>query len=143
MAKQKPVFTMTTYGIYDKWDAKAKSLPKIIDFTTEVEAQEDVEFGFTLNVKKGKGLKLVFTIFHPDIPDDKGDVMPPFDGVVYVENNNWDFYLGDCIWLPLENKVGDWRMVITLDDNVVAEKTFNVSLEPSSSEGLFWKKRGF
>lgn len=98
MAKQKPTFTITTYGIYDQWHENAKALPKITQYTTEVIAQQDVEFGFTVNVKKAKGLKLTYIICHPCLEDEEGNVMPPFEGVVYVDNNNWNYYLGDCIW---------------------------------------------
>ena len=102
-----------------------------------------IEFGFIINCKKAKGNKLRYCIFHPDIPDDKGDIMPPFEGDVYVENNDWDFYLGDTIWPPLENKLGDWRMIIELDGKVLAEKTFSVLVEHGDGEIQFWKKRGY
>ncbi|AWB68415.1 DUF3859 domain-containing protein [Saccharobesus litoralis] len=143
MSKLKSVFTIVSHGIYTKWDERSKALPKIRNFTTQVPAEEDIEFGFILNAQKAKGKKLDFTIFHPNIPDEDGDIMPPFTGSVHVRNNNWDFYLGDTLWLPLENKQGDWRMVIEHNGQIIAEKTFNVALEQPNNEAMFWKRRGF
>jgi len=139
MAKQKPSYTIVTYGIYDHWDEKSKQLPKIVKFTTDVTAREKVEFGFTLNAKKAKGRKLTYTIFHPDIPDDDGCIMLPFSGDVYVDNNNWDFYLGDNIWLPLHNKLGVWHMTIEDAGNIIAQKKFTISIDDNDDEAIFWK----
>ena len=129
MAKVKPEFYITSYGIYDQWNADSKTLPKIQEFTTEIPAQTDIEFCYILNVKKGKGIKLNFTIFHPDIPDNNGDVMPPFTDDVYVNNNDWSFFLGDTIWEPIENKIGIWRIIIQYLGNIVAEKRFDIKLD--------------
>ena len=141
MAKQKPIYKIITYGVYDHWDENSKLLPKITQFTTDIIAQENIEFGFTVNVKKAKGKKLTYTIYHPNIPDDSGKVMPPFSGDVYVENNNWDFYLGDSIWLPLDNKLGLWDMTIEDDGKVIAQKKFNVFIDESDDEITFWKRK--
>ena len=69
--------------------------------------------------------------------------MAPFSGDVYVANNDWDFYLGDTIWPPRDNKVGDWRMTIELAGEVLAEKTFSVLVEHGDGEIQFWKHRGY
>ncbi|GAA6185101.1 MULTISPECIES: DUF3859 domain-containing protein [Alteromonadaceae] len=143
MAKHKAQFEMTSYGLYEGWDNNSKELPSIRNFTTKIPATLDVEFGFILEVKKGKGLRLDFTIYHPNIPDKKGNVMEPFSGDVYVRNNNWEFYLGDTLWAPIDDKVGDWRMVIECDGKIVAEKTFTVLEEYADGEIQFWKKRGY
>lgn len=127
MAKSKPIIEFHSYGIYDKWDADSKALPQIRKFTNQVEAEIDVEFGFIVNIKKAKGEKLRYCIFHPDIPDDDGNPLPPFDGEEYVKSNDWDFYLGDTIWAPIENKLGTWRMTIELAGKVVAEKCFELT----------------
>lgn len=143
MSKLKSLYTISSYGLYKHWDEKSKELPKIVEFTTEVSAKEDIEFGFILNAKKAKGKKLTYTIYHPDIPDENNNIMAPFSGDIYVRTNNWDFYLGDSIWLPLENKTGIWHMTITDNDNVIAEKKFNVFIERPNDENQFWKKRGY
>lgn len=58
--------------------------------------------------------------------------MAPFDGEEYVGSNDWDFYLGDTIWAPIENKLGIWRMTIELGGKVIAEKRFELC------EEVFW-----
>ena len=134
MAKSKAVVEMLSYGIYSTWDSYSKALPKVKKFTTEITAEIDIEFGFIIYIKKAKGCKLYYCIYHPDIPDKKGKPLAPFDGEEYVRSNDWDFYLGDTIWEPIDNKVGDWRMIIEIDGKLVAEKTFSVNDEAS-----FWR----
>lgn len=143
MAKVKTSYQLSSFGIYSQWEERNKDLPKIKQFTTDIPLQENIEFGFTLHCLKAKGKKLNYIIFHPDIKDDHGHVMPPFTGDVYVGNNDWYFYLGDCIWPPINNKQGDWRMVIALDGVILAQKTFNVLAEHGQGEVQFWKRRGY
>lgn len=126
MAKPKPIIEIISYGIYDKWDADDKTLPKIKRFTTTVGAVIDVEFGFIINIKRAKGEKIRYCIYHPNIPDADGRIMAPFDGEQYVKSNNWDFYLVDTIWAPEHNKLGVWRMTIELGGKVIAEQKFNL-----------------
>jgi hypothetical protein len=129
MAKQKPEVRMRSFGIYSNWDSNSKLLPKIEEFTTRVRADIDVEFGFIVNVKRAKNQELDYCIFHPGILDADGNVRPPFDGTVYVKTNDWDFYLGDTIWEPVADKLGDWRMTLTLDGQVIADKTFELFVD--------------
>ncbi|MBQ4832441.1 DUF3859 domain-containing protein [Pseudoalteromonas sp. MMG010] len=143
MAKNKSEIKIHSYGIYKNWDSQTKELPQIIEFTTTVNASLDVEFGFIINVKKAKGLRLEYCIYHPNIPDEEGGVLPPFSGHVYIKSNNWDFYLGDTIWLPIETKLGAWRMSVEINQKVVAEKTFHVVQREQQSEIEFWQKRGY
>ena len=126
MAKQKPEITIVSYGIYTQWDEKSKKLPQVTRFELTVPARLDIEFGFIVNIKKAKNKKVLFKIDHPKIPDDNGKPMAPFTGEVYVKNNDWDFFLGDTIWEPVENKVGPWHLSLTMDGKVIAEKTFNI-----------------
>ncbi len=136
MARNKPVFKMISYGVYTQWDERSKALPKLIEATTDIPLREQIEFGFIVNVKKARNAKLTYCIYHPDIPDDSGQPMAPFDGDVYVANNDWNFYLGDTIWLPLENKAGHWRMTLSFDNQIIAEKTFIVDLELTGERSL-------
>lgn len=136
-------FTISSYGIYHTWDEKSKTLPKIKTYTTNVPAQLEIEFGFILHAKKAKGKRLDWTIYHPNIPDKHGLSMSPFAGVAYVRNNDWEFYLGDAVWAPVHDKLGDWRMVIECEGEVVAEKTFSVEVEHGDGELKFWKDRGY
>lgn len=140
MVKQKPQIEVVSYGVYRHWDAKSKTLPKIQQFTLVVPAQLDIEFGFIVNIKKAKNSKIRYCIYHPDIPDDNGEPMPPFDGEEYVRSNDWDFYLGDTLWDPIENKVGDWRMTIELNGEVIVEKTFSIEEALPFDGAQFWNK---
>ena len=143
MAKRSPVIEMTSYGIYSTWDSGSKELPKIQDFTTIVPADEHIEFGFIVNIKKAKGQKIKFCVYHPDIPDEDGEIMPPFEGEQYVKTNDWQFYLGDTIWAPVDNKVGIWRMTIELNGHIIADKSFNLLMEAEGTTTEFWKHRGY
>jgi len=124
MAKRKPEIRIRSYGIYSQWDSQSKILPKIAEFTTRVPATVDVEFGLIVNIKGGKNLELDYCIDHPGILDADGDRRAPFEGTVYVKTNDWDFYLGDTIWEPVDDKLGQWRMSLELEGKIVAEKTF-------------------
>ena len=126
MAKRKPEVRMKSYGIYTKWDSDAKALPRIQEFTTKVEAVVDIEFGFIINIKGAKNSELDFCIDHPGILDANGDQRLPFDGTVFVRTNDWDFYLGDTIWVPIEDKLGTWRMTLELNGKIIAEKSFEL-----------------
>ena len=67
MAKKKPAIKMQTYGIYSHWDAKSKELPKIKEFTTDIPAAIDIEFGFVINVINARGKKAYYCIDHPNV----------------------------------------------------------------------------
>lgn len=140
MAKRSPIVGMVSYGIYTTWDAKSQQLPKIQEFTTQVTADLDVEFGFIINVKKAKGAQIRYCIDHPGIKSKKGERLAPFEGEEYINSNDWDFYLGDTIWEPIEDKIGAWRLSIEMDGQIIAEKTFHLL---ARDEGQFWKQRGF
>ena len=140
MAKRSPIIEMTSYGIYSTWDSKSKHLPKIQEFTTHVPADIDVEFGFIVNIKKAKGAVIHYCIDHPGILSKKGDPLAPFEGEEHVDSNDWDFYLGDTIWAPVNDKLGQWQMRIELNGRTIAEKTFHLVARDA---GQFWKKRGF
>jgi hypothetical protein len=69
--------------------------------------------------------------------------MLPFEGNVYVKDNDWSFYLGDTVWEPIEDKIGNWRMTLSLAGKVIADKTFKLSEEKTKTEDDFWKHRGY
>ena len=129
MAKRKIDVRMRTYGIHSKWESGSKELPSLIEVTTEIPARIDIEFGFVINIKGAKNRELSFCIDHPGILDAEGRRRDPFDGTVYVKSNDWNFYLGDTIWSPVEDKLGDWHMWLQLDGKVIAEKTFHLIAE--------------
>ncbi len=120
---------MRTFGIYTQWDSDSKELPRFFECTTRIRADIDVEFGFVVNIKGCKNQQLRYCIDHPGILDADGVTRPPFDGIVYVKTNDWDFYLGDTIWEPVADKLGNWRMTLELDGKIIADKTFELYLE--------------
>ena len=126
MAKRRIEVKIKTYGIHSHWEPESKELPRVREFTTRVPAFVGIEFGFVANVKGAKNEKLTYCIEHPGILDAEGQPRPPFDGVVHVKTQDWDFYLGDTIWEPVGDKLGPWRMWLELGGNVVAEKTFEL-----------------
>lgn len=136
---RRPEVSIRSYGIYTRWDAESKDLPRVQEFTTTVPAVVDIEFGFIVNIRSGKNQQLDYCIHHPGIRDDSGKVRLPFDGTVYVKGNDWDFYLGDTIWLPISDKLGPWRMTVGMDGDILAEKTFDIveSGDPQPDETTY------
>ena len=132
MPKRKTKIKIRSYGIYREWDSKTRELPRIADFTLSVPAQIDIEFGFVVNICGAKNQEMYYCIDHPGIRDADGKRRQPFDGTVYVKDNDWDFYLGDTIWEPIEDKLGPWRMWLELDGKVIADKTFEVQPMPGT-----------
>ena len=126
MGRRKPEFRMRTWGIYSQWDSDSRQLPKIVQVTTRVPAEVDIEFGFVVNVKGAKNQELEYCIDHPGILDDSGNRRGPFTGAVYVKTNDWDFFLGDTIWDPVDDKLGEWRLTLQMDGTPIAEKSFDV-----------------
>ncbi|QDT05268.1 hypothetical protein K227x_36680 [Rubripirellula lacrimiformis] len=124
---------MRTFGIYSHWDAESKELPRFRQSTTRVRADVGVEFGFVVNVKHCKNQPLTYCIDHPGIKDENGQRRLPFDGVVYIKTNDWNFYLGDTVWEPVADKLGDWCLTLHLDGAIVAEKTFCLHLDDEVS----------
>lgn len=126
MAKQKPEVTIRSYGLYSKWDSDAKELPRFLESTTRIPAKVDVEFGLMIHVTGGKNLPMRYCIAHPGILDSSGQRRPPFEDVVYIKSNDWDFYLGDTIWEPISDKLGIWRMTLELEDSIIADQSFEI-----------------
>lgn len=123
MAKRKIETEIYSYGEYAEWDRESKSIPRLVAITETVQASIGTEFGYVLKIKYAKGKKLDFRIDHPSFPDASGNVAPPFTGEHFVRSNDYEFFLGDCIWEPLHNKLGKWTMTTWLDGKVIAQKT--------------------
>lgn len=94
MPKINPEFTILSYGLYTPWDRNSKELPKVLRHTLDIPAAIDVEFGFILSVKKGKGEVLQYCIDHPPFAGDDGEIMPPFEGTYFVNSNDFRFFSG-------------------------------------------------
>ncbi len=126
MSKRKVNIELYSFGEYTQWDRNSRELPNLVDITETIEAEIGTEFGHVLKIKRGKGKKLDFKIIHPPFKDDKGNKMPDFVGEYYISSNDYSFFLGDCIWEPLEDKLGDWRLITYLDGKVIADKTLKL-----------------
>ncbi len=129
MSKHKFEAKVVCVGLFEGWDEKSKKLPKIKAYTRHLIAEEEKEFGLIVNIKKAKGKQIHWCIDHPGVCDEHGEVMAPFEGTEFVRDNNWDFYLGDSIWAPVDDKGGDWRMTIELEGQLIVDETFDVEVD--------------
>jgi hypothetical protein len=125
MAKQKPDVKMESWGLYSPLDKGSKELPKLIRFTDKIPCEPDVEFGYILYIRKGRGLKLTFQIDHPPFLRN-GEIDPPFTGEEYIRSNDWKFFLGDTTWEPIDDKAGEWRIRTWIDGDLVADHTLTL-----------------
>jgi hypothetical protein len=130
MAKRKTEVEMYSYGEYSPWNRESKEIPKLLKITDVVEAETGSEFGYVLRIKKAKGKRIDFRIDHPPFKDSEGKVMPPFTGQVIINSNNYEFFLGDCIWDPASDKMGIWTMTTKIDGKVVAQKSLHIIPKP-------------
>ena len=124
MGKRRPEFRVYSYGEYSKWDRESREIPKILDFKTEIKAEIGTEFGYVLHIRNGKGETIEFTIDHPPFNNIHGKPEPPFTGEQFIRTNDFEFYLGDCVWEPLEDKLGKWELSTYYQGQLVAQKTF-------------------
>ncbi len=126
MAKRKTVVRMISFGEYSKWERNSRQIPRILNFTTEIEAEIGTEFGYVLHIRNGKGKTLEFCIEHPPFAGSDGKTAPPFTGEEFIKTNDFEFYLGDCIWEPLEDKLGAWEISTFLEGEEIARKIFRL-----------------
>ena len=109
MPKKKIEISIYSYGLQTDWKSKGKGTLKPIEFTTEIPITPDVEFGYVLRVKNGRGEKITYKTEHPPFKDDNGKVMLPFTGEEHISENDYYIFLGDTVWDPIEDKAGRWK----------------------------------
>lgn len=126
MGKKRIKIEIESYGIYSHWERDSKSLPKIKRHTKDIPAEVDIEFGYILSFSGAKGSTISFTIKHPPFCDENGVPHPDFVGEQIINSNQWHFFLGDTIWLPIEDKCGEWELITMLDKREVARMKFNI-----------------
>lgn len=126
MAKKKPIFKVDSYGTYDQWDRGSNDIPKIVKIDHKVKFHPDVEFGLVLSIKGAKGIRLDFRMIHPKFNGSDGKPAPDFVGDHYVNSNDWQFFLGDTVWEPYEDKLGNWRFIIEYEGKVIVDKTLTL-----------------
>ncbi|MDA3852985.1 MAG: DUF3859 domain-containing protein [Bacteroidales bacterium] len=129
MAKRKPQFKIDSYGTYKEWNRDSTAIPKLVKIAEKVIFHPDVEFGLVLDIKGGKGQKLVFRIIHPEFNDAEGNSATDFTGEHYVNANTWKFFLGDTVWEPYADKLGLWRFIIDAKGKTVVDISLNIVKE--------------
>ncbi len=126
MPRRIPKISIANYGRYTAWDRTSNKIPKLIKYTNTIEAIEGNEFGIIINVDNLKGGVLDFIIKHPPILNTKGNLMPQFKGELFVHSNHTQFFVGDGIWLPVEDKVGEWEVIILYEGKEKVSMKFQV-----------------
>ncbi len=126
MAKKKAQIELYSYGIYEPWDRESKDIPKLKEITTDIPIYSGVEFGYVLKIKGAKGSRITFIMHHPPFLDESRNVSPPFEGELYINSNDWSFFLGDTVWEPYEDKAGEWELITFLDNREIATKKFKL-----------------
>ena len=121
--KPKPEVEIINYGKYSRWNRDEKKLPEFIELTDRVEAELDVEFGMIVEIRKARGRYLDFIINHPPFMDEQGKMEPPFEGTFRVKQNPYRFFLGDTVWEPIDDKKGEWELLILFEEEVLAKKS--------------------
>ena len=124
--KPLPEVEIINYGRYSGWDRESRELPKLLELTDTVRAEPDIEFGMVVEIWQAKGRYIQFRIDHPPFTDAGGNVEPPFEGEYQVKTNPYRFFLGDTIWEPIEDKIGDWTMSIFMGEEMLASKTIRL-----------------
>lgn len=123
MAKNKIQSELYSYGIYSNWERNSKDLPKLKKITTDIPLELGIEFGYVVRVKGAKGKRIQFEIDHPPFLDENGKATPPFTGEYFVKSNDYEFFLGDTIWQPINDKKGEWKLSTWLDDKLLFQKS--------------------
>jgi hypothetical protein len=126
--QKKPEIKIESCRRYSKWKRGSKKLPSILEFTNTIKTYEGNEFGMILRIKKGKGLKLIYFIKHPSFLNDDGIIALDFIGKYFVNSNDFQFYIGDSIWLLVEDKIGTWEVIVYHEDIIIASKSFKIVL---------------
>jgi len=123
MAKKKITWELYSYGEYSNWERTSKKLPKLLNITDRVQISPDIEFGYIIKIKGAKGKKIEYRIEHPPFNDKDGNTEPAFEGEYFVNSNDYEFFLGDTVWEPYEDKKGEWILSTWMDGKLLAEKT--------------------
>ena len=128
MAKRKITAGIYSYGIYTSWDRESKELPKILEITNRIPVIPGIEFGCVIRIKGAKGKTIRFRIDHPPFKDETGETAPPFTGEYFINSNDYEFFLGDTVWEPYEDKAGTWELSTFLDGKRLSYKKLTLEL---------------
>ncbi|HDR51058.1 MAG TPA: DUF3859 domain-containing protein [Mariniphaga anaerophila] len=64
-------------------------------------------------------------VYYCSFKNKNGKIAPPFEGEQFIRTNDFLFYLGDCVWEPLEDKLGNWELTTYHKGKVVAHKVLS------------------
>jgi hypothetical protein len=120
--KNLPDVEIISYGKYTRWNSKSRELPELEELTNEIKAELDVEFGMIVEIRHGKGRYLDYIIHHPPFKDKAGEIAPSFVGEYQIRSNPFQFFLGDNIWEPVNDKKGAWEFIIKIEGKVLVQK---------------------
>ncbi len=126
MGKKKVQVELYTWGEYSGWDRGSKKLPKVLNIADTIPVELGTEFGYVLRIKQAKGKLLEFRIIHPPCNDEHGNPCGDLVGDLYINSNDYEFFLGDCVWAPVHDKLGSWRLITEIDGKIVADKTLKL-----------------
>ena len=118
-----PEIEIISYGIYSKWDRASSALPEFQELTDQIKAEVDIEFGMIVEIRKSKGTYLSWRIDHPPFKGENGKVLPAFEDSFRVKQNPYRFFLGDTLWEPLIDMLGEWKLSIYYEDELLISKT--------------------
>ncbi|MBN2166732.1 MAG: DUF3859 domain-containing protein [Marinilabiliaceae bacterium] len=129
MARKKIQCDLYSYGIYSSWNHISKEIPKLIDITTNISIKPGVEFGYVLKIKGAKGKTLNYCIDHPPMKDNNGKSLPSFEGTIFINSNDYTFFLGDTVWEPFKQMEGVWILTTKIDYKTIAIKKFTLFMD--------------
>ncbi len=124
--KPLPEVDIISYGQYTPWNREEKYLPELVKLTDTIEAELGIEFGMIVEIRQGKGRYLEYEIDHPPFRDEQGNIAPSFTGEYQVRSNPAWFFLGDTVWQPLEDKKGEWKLKIFIENKLMAQKSLSL-----------------
>jgi hypothetical protein len=128
MAKKKISWELYSYGEYSRWERTSKKLPKLQRITDRIQIQPDIEFGYVIKIKGAKGKVVEYKIGHPPFKDKNGKTEPAFEGQYFVNSNDYEFFLGDTVWEPYDDKAGEWILTTWLEGKMLAERIITLYL---------------
>jgi len=129
MARRKITAEIYSYGIYTSWERESKELPKIQEITDRIPITPDVEFGCIMKIRGAKGKVIEFRIDHPPFKDSSGNTAAPFTGEYFVNSNEYEFFLGDTVWEPYEDKAGTWELSTFIEGKRISYKKLFLFIE--------------
>ena len=126
MSVKKFPVKVVSYGRYSRWDASSKELPKLQEFTREIEAEVGVEFGYIVKIQKARRETIDYAIHHPPFKGSDGEIAPTFTGTMRIPTNDYLFFIGDTLWEPLADMCGTWRLTLSIRGRLIADQSFSI-----------------